>query len=137
MKKQATSSSQLSAISSYGDSGLVSPPPKATQWPSASEYEKMHAQSLQDPEAFWAEAARELEWYEPWHQVLDRSAAPFYRWFAGGKTNVILNAIDRHAAGERRNHTAIIWESESGDRRRLTYGDLDREVSKFANVLAS
>ena len=126
-----------SPVLSFGGSELVPPPLKATKSPSASEYEAMYNRSLEDPEAFWGEAARELAWYEPWQQVLDSSEAPFYKWFVGGKTNVILNAIDRHVAGSLRDHTAIIWESETGEQRKFTYGDLDREVSKFANVLKS
>jgi len=125
------------STSSFGDSELVPPPQNASQWPSISEFERLYQRSLQDPDSFWDEAARHLEWYEHWHQVLDRSTAPFYKWFVGGKTNVILNAIDRYALGQRRNHAAIVWESESGEQRKLTYGELDREVSKFANVLKS
>src|SRR5262249_8953026 len=55
----------------------------------------------------------------------------------GGKTNVVLNAIDRHASGARRDHVALIWQSEAGYERRFTYAELDREVCKFANVLKS
>lgn len=128
---------QLFATSSYGDSDLVPPPEGTTAGPRADDYQKIYDRSLSDPEGFWGEAAEGLDWYEPFRQVLDSSEAPFFKWFVGGKTNVILNAIDRHAGGPRRDHTAIIWESESGDRRRLTYGDLDRDVSRFANVLKS
>ncbi|HKZ79379.1 MAG TPA: acetate--CoA ligase [Pyrinomonadaceae bacterium] len=127
----------VTSQSSFGDSDFISPPAGSAARPGVDEYERLYARSLNDPEAFWGEAARELQWYEPWHQVLDRTAAPFFKWFAGGKTNVILNAIDRHAAGPRRDHPAIIWESESGGRRRLTYGELDRAVCRFANVLKS
>jgi acetyl-CoA synthetase len=123
--------------SSYGIAGLVPPPDGVASNPTAEDFQQLYERSLADPQAFWAEAAAGIEWFEPFQQVLDSSEAPFYRWFAGGKTNVILNAIDRHLAAGRGDHTAIIWESESGDQRRLTYGDLDREVSRFANVLKS
>jgi acetyl-CoA synthetase len=129
--------SQLSPTSSFGDSDFISPPAGKVAILSLDDYVKLHARSMDDPENFWGTAARELLWYEPWRQVLDRSESPFFKWFVGGKTNVILNAIDRYAAGSRRDHTAIIWESESGERRRYTYAALDREVSKCANVLKS
>ena len=60
-------------------------------------YEEVYEKAKQDPQAFWAERAGELEWYQKWDQVLDESDAPFYKWFVGGKTNIALNALDRHA----------------------------------------
>jgi acetyl-CoA synthetase len=99
------------------------------------DYEDLYARSMRDPEVFWGEVAQELQWYAPWRQVLDSREAPFFKWFAGGQTNVVLNAIDRHVLGPRHDQAAILWEGEPGDRRQLTYGDLDREVSKLANIL--
>ena len=64
---------------------------------------------------FWAERAEELEWYQKWDQVLDDSQAPFYKWFAGGKTNIVHNALDRHMKTWRKNKLALIWEGEPGD----------------------
>ena len=87
-----------------------------------------------DPEKFWAEQARELEWIKPWTKVLDWKP-PHAQWFIGGKLNISANCIDRHVRGPRRNKAALIWEGEPGDTRTLTYWDLFREVSKFANVL--
>jgi acetyl-CoA synthetase len=98
----------------------------------ASVYERAAA----DPEAFWAGFARELEWMRPWDQVL-RWNSPHAEWFVGGKLNVSVNCVDRHAKTARRNRAAIIWEGEPGDRRTLTYWDLYRQVSAFANVLKS
>ncbi|CAN5771938.1 acetate--CoA ligase [soil metagenome] len=129
--------SELFVTSSYGGSDLVPPPKGVAAGPGADDYQKIYDRSLSDPEGFWGEAAAGLEWYERFRQVLDATEAPFYKWFVGGKTNVVLNAIDRHVAGSRRDHAAIIWESESGEQRRLTYGDLDRDVCRFANVLKS
>lgn len=88
----------------------------------------------QDPEAFWASMASELDWYKPWDSVLEWDP-PFAKWFAGGKLNVSYNCIDRHISTARRNKAAIIWEGENGEVRVLTYWDLYREVGKFANVL--
>jgi acetyl-CoA synthetase len=90
-----------------------------------------------DPEAFWAKFASELEWSRKWTKVLDWSNPPHAQWFVGGQINVSTNCIDRHVRTARRNKAAIIWEGEPGDRRTLTYFDLYRQVSAFANVLKS
>ncbi len=99
------------------------------------EYRKLAARS---PERFWAKMAKEnVSWFSPWKKVLDWKP-PFAKWFVGGKLNVAYNCLDRHLEGEhawRRNKAAIIWEGEPGDSRVLTYGELHREVCKFANVL--
>ncbi len=89
-----------------------------------------------DPEAYWADWAEELDWFEPWHTVLEWNP-PHAKWFLGGKLNVAHNCLDRHLSGARRNKAALIWEGEPGDVRTYTYWDLHREVSKFANVLKS
>jgi acetyl-CoA synthetase len=89
-----------------------------------------------DPEGFWATFARELEWMQPWSRVLDWKA-PYAKWFVDGKLNASVNCLDRHVRTARRNKAAIIWEGEPGDRRTLTYWDLHRQVSAFANVLKS
>ena len=98
--------------------------------------ERIHADAEGDPERHWARLAGELEWLRPWTQVLDWQP-PHARWFVGGQLNACVNCVDRHARGPRRNKAAIIWEGEPGDRRTLTYFDLQREVSKCANVLKS
>jgi acetyl-CoA synthetase len=89
-----------------------------------------------DPQGFWAAFARELEWMAPWTRVLDWNP-PHARWFVGGRLNASVNCIDRHVRTARRNKAAIVWEGEPGDRRTLTYFDLFRQVSAFANVLKS
>jgi len=96
--------------------------------------EGIYARAAADPEGFWAECARELDWFEPWEKVLDWDP-PHARWFVGGKLNASYNCLDRHLKGPRRNKAALVWEGEPGDRRVLTYWDLYREVCKFANVL--
>ncbi len=88
----------------------------------------------QQPDDFWAEVARELHWFTPWRTVLEWNP-PFAKWFVGGTTNLCYNCLDRHAVGWRRNKAAIIWEGEPGESRILTYADLLRESSRFANVL--
>ncbi|MBE2184314.1 MAG: acetate--CoA ligase [Anaerolineae bacterium] len=101
------------------------------------DYEALYKQAQGDPEAFWAEQAENLHWFERWTQVLDRSNAPFYKWFVGGKTNIAYNALDRHVKTWRRNKLALIWEGENGDKASYSYWRLWREVNKFANVLKS
>jgi acetyl-CoA synthetase len=96
------------------------------------------ALGAKNPERFWAKMAREnVTWFKPWKKVLSWKP-PFAKWFVGGKLNVSYNCLDRHLEGKnawRRNKAAIIWEGEPGDTRTLTYGDLHREVCRFANVL--
>jgi acetyl-CoA synthetase len=94
----------------------------------------VYDKAARDPEKFWAEQARELEWIKPWTKVLEWDP-PHAKWFTGGKINVAANCIDRHLKGPRKNKAALIWEGEPGDQRTLTYSDLHSEVSKFANVL--
>ncbi len=104
---------------------------------SKEEYERQYTRSMEDPLAFWAERAAELEWRTPWEKVLDDSNPPFFKWFVGGKTNIIHNALDRHLNTFRKNKLALIWEGEPGDVRTFSYFSLNREVCKFANVLRS
>jgi acetyl-CoA synthetase len=101
------------------------------------DYESMYKSSIQNSEDFWAEQAGHLQWYRKWDRVLDDTGRPFFKWFVGGKINIIHNAIDRHLSTWRRNKLAIIWEGEPGDVRSFSYHALNREVSKFASVLKS
>jgi acetyl-CoA synthetase len=98
--------------------------------------ERIYERADRDPEGFWAGFADELEWFSKWTRVLTWEP-PHATWFADGTLNVCVNCVDRHARGPRRNKAAIIWEGEPGDRRTLTYFDLFRQVSQFANVLKS
>ena len=97
---------------------------------------EVYARAAADPQSFWAAFASELEWSRPWTRVLDWQP-PHARWFVGGQINASANCLDRHVTTPRRNKAAIIWEGEPGDRRTLTYFDLHRLVSQFANVLKS
>ncbi len=101
------------------------------------DYDSVFKRSIEDREGFWAEEAEKLQWYKKWDAVLDESNKPFYKWFVGGKTNIILNAIDRHLETTTRNKMALIWEGEPGDVKTYSYHALNRDVSKFANVLLS
>jgi acetyl-CoA synthetase len=101
---------------------------------SVEEYEAMYRRSVEEPEAFWAEAASELEWFAPWEKVLEGEMGSA-RWFVGGKLNLSHNCVDRHALGARREKTALLWEGEPGEVRRISYGELHTLVQRFANVL--
>jgi acetyl-CoA synthetase len=101
------------------------------------DYDNLYKYSIEHREEFWAEQAGKLSWYKKWDKVLDKSNPPFYKWFEGGKTNIILNAIDRHLQTATRNKLAIIWEGEPGEVRTFSYHGLNREVCEFANILKS
>jgi acetyl-CoA synthetase len=96
--------------------------------------ESLYEAAKADRLGFWAAQAEQLDWFEKWHTVLEWNP-PFAKWFVGGKLNVAHNCLDRHVKTWRRTKAAIIWEGEPGQERVLTYGDLHREVMRFANVL--
>jgi len=112
------------------------PPPKAFAARANVKDPAVYRKADRDYEKFWAGFARELEWFTPWRKVLDWKP-PKAKWFVGGTLNATVSCIDRHAAGHRRNKAAFIWEGEPGDKRTITYGELLREVGRFANVLKS
>jgi acetyl-CoA synthetase len=109
-------------------------PPEAFRRRAVVRETSIYDEAARDPEGFWAAVARELHWFQPWTTVLQWQP-PDARWFVDGRTNIAYNALDRHLATPRRTKAALIWEGEPGDERVLTYADLHREVSKFANVL--
>ncbi len=123
-------------IESVLQESRVFPPPAEFQGPnlSAADCERYTRLAEDNPEQFWSEIAGQLEWFAPWEAVLEWKP-PFAKWFTGATTNLAHNCLDRHLTSWRRNKAAIIWEGEPGDSRTLTYHDLHREVSKFANVL--
>ncbi|MEM7516902.1 MAG: acetyl-coenzyme A synthetase N-terminal domain-containing protein, partial [Planctomycetota bacterium] len=97
-------------------------------------YERMHAESIRDPEGFFGRIAKELPWMKPFDSVLDWSEAPVAKWFTGGQLNASAVCLDRHLDGPRATKPAIVWEGEPGDRRTITYAELHTEVCRFANV---
>ncbi|MEE8589851.1 MAG: acetate--CoA ligase [Spirochaetia bacterium] len=120
-----------------GADEIYNPSSHVTAQAHVKEYETLYQRSLDDPSGFWAERAEELEWFEPWTKVIDDTQKPFFKWFVGGKTNIVHNALDRHLNTYRKNKVALIWEGEAGDTRMYSYFSLNREVCKFANVLKS
>ena len=102
---------------------------------SAEDYQRLYDKAKANPEAFWAELAeKELDWFQKWDTVLDWQP-PFAKWFVNGKINISHNCLDRHLTTANKNKAAIIWEGEPGDSRTITYAQLHREVSQFANAL--
>ena len=103
-----------------------------------TKYEEMHARALRDPEAFWHEEAKRLDWIKPFTRVKDVSfdaRSLHIRWFEDGTLNVSANCIDRHLP-HRATQTAILWEGDDpGDSRAITYAELHEQVCRFANVL--
>lgn len=101
------------------------------------DWEQLNKKALGNYEGFWSELASELHWFKKWDKVIDDSGKPFYKWFIGGKTNIVYNCLDAHVNTFRRNKLALIWEGENGDTKTFSYYALHRETCKFANVLKS
>ncbi len=111
------------------------PSPEVVARARLKDWDALAKRALEDLEGFWAEEASELEWYQKWDRVLDDSQKPFYKWFVGGKVNIVHNCLDRHQKTYRKNKLALIWVGEPGDVRTYSYFALNREVNQFANVL--
>ncbi len=95
----------------------------------------LHAHAERDYTGFWGDLAHaELAWHRPFHTTLDESHAPNYRWFIDGDLNVSYNCVDVHLATQP-DKTAIIWEGEPGEVRRLTYAELHTDICRTANAL--
>ncbi len=95
--------------------------------------EQIYEKAKKNLETYWAEWAKELDWFKPWDRVLEWSP-PYAKWFVGGKLNASVNCVDRHLK-TRAKKCAILWEGEPGDTRSLTYEELSKEVNRCANVL--
>jgi len=92
--------------------------------------------SLKDREGFWADYANGFVWSRKWDRILEWDGV-HHKWFTGARTNITINALDRHAESDRRNRAAFIWLGEDGGERIVTYGQLHRMVCRFANGLKS
>ncbi len=103
-----------------------------------AKYEEMYARSIEDPNGFWAEQAKRIDWIKPFTKVKNTSFDPHnvsIKWFEDGTLNVAYNCLDRHLA-KRGDQTAIIWEGDDPkDDKKITYKQLHAEVCRFANVL--
>ena len=116
---------------------IYKPSPEIIAGATVKSYTELAEAADRDLQAFWAEQAEQFVWFQKWDKVLDDSNPPFFKWFTGGKTNIVYNCLDRHQNTWRRNKLALIWEGENGDLRTFSYHALNREVCRFANVLRS
>jgi len=104
----------------------------------SNRYDEAYAKSLQDPNEFWAQAAKDCHWYKKWDKVLDDSNKPFYRWFVGGELNTCYNALDYHVVNGLGDQPALIYDSPVTDTiKTYTYRQLRDETALFAGVLAA
>jgi acetyl-CoA synthetase len=137
-EKNIMSETSTVAIESTLQETRVFPPPAEfaanAHIKSFEEYEEIYNRAAEDPEAFWASIAENLHWFKKWDTIL-KWKEPHAEWFVGGKINAAYNCLDRHLETHRKNKAAIIWEGEPGETRTLTYQQLHRQVSKFANVM--
>jgi acetyl-CoA synthetase len=103
-----------------------------------AKYKEMYARSLKDPNGFWGEQAKRIDWIKPFTKVKNTSFDPHnvsIKWFEDGALNVAYNCVDRHLA-KRGDQTAIIWEGDDPkEDKKITYKQLHAEVCRFANVL--
>ena len=119
-------------------------PPVKTAYPienahvnSLEAYQSQYAESIEDPEGFWATVAERLTWYQKWHTVRDYDFVEAeIKWFEGGTLNACYNCIDRHVEAGHGDATAIIWEgNDPSEDKTFSFNELLAEVKKFANVL--
>jgi len=115
---------------------LINPKPEIVENFHIKDYEILYSESIKNPQVFWENIAKELSWHKPWNKVLDWKY-PYARWFVGGQTNIVYNALDRWMNTDTKNKIALIWIAQDQSERRFTYGQLNEEVSKFANGLKS
>jgi acetyl-CoA synthetase len=109
-------------------------PEHLRQQANLQDYASEYQDSLANPEQFWGNWAGRFVWHKPFRQVLHWEF-PNHQWFVGGQTNITYNALDRHAAGPRRNQVALLFVGEDGAEQKLTYGELLDRVSRFATGL--
>lgn len=112
------------------------PPKSLVENARLKDYAAEYKRSVEEPEAFWADAAKELEWFQPWTKVFDWKY-PTFEWFQGGKFNITHNCLDRQVKSGRKNKVAYIWVGEDGTERQITYGQLLDFVGRAANALKS
>ncbi|MCA9838072.1 MAG: acetate--CoA ligase [Trueperaceae bacterium] len=115
---------------------IFSAPQTVKEKANLQNYDKVYQQSISDNDAFWAEIASDFVWLEPWDKVSSFDGVN-HRWFEGAKTNITLNALDRHVENGRKNKLALVWLGEDGSERSVTYGMLLAMVNRLANGLRS
>jgi acetyl-CoA synthetase len=115
----------------------IAPPAALAAGAQVADYASYYRAAMADVQAYWDGVARtEVDWFKPYDRVLEWNY-PYARWFGGGQTNICYNALDRHAAGDRKNKAALIWLGEDGQERVFTFQMLQRQVAKLAGGLKS
>jgi acetyl-CoA synthetase len=111
------------------------PPPDEFRARARIKDDSIYAEAAADREAFWGRMAEKyVTWYAPFERILEWDL-PFARWFVGGKLNISYNCLDRHVEAGRGDKVAYHWEGEPGDTLTITYGQLLKDVCRFANAL--
>ena len=100
-----------------------------------ADYRTEYARSIEDPEAFWAEQARLIDWQRPFDRVMAYDKPPFVDWFVGGRTNLCHNAVDRHLASRAGQNALIFVSTETGQERVYSFAELHAEVQRMAACL--
>ncbi len=113
---------------------VFAPDKKVLEKAAIKDHEPVYSESIKNPEKFWAEQAKELDWFKPWGKVLEWNF-PWAKWFVGGKFNICHNALDRNVAIGLGGKVAFHWVAEGGGKKSITYSGLLKEVKKFSNVL--
>ena len=104
---------------------------------SMTEYRELYRQSLEDPDVFWAEQAKAIDWFHPWHQVFDADYDEVdFAWYSGGRLNACFNCVDRHLAHARASRPRSSGrQDEPGVYQHISYRELKHDVCRVANVL--
>ncbi len=122
-------------IESMLQENRVFPPPAGSDRDAAF-FEDLRRRFAEDRDGTWRELAREhLDWFRDFDRVLNRDRPPFFRWFEDGELNVCHNCLDRHVEAGLGDRTAVVWEGEPGEVRRISYAELLDEVGRAANAL--
>ena len=125
------------AIESHPLDGEVFPPSAQFAENALRNDPAVYWRAAEDPEAFWADQAKQLAWSKPFTEILDWSNPPFAKWFQDGELNVTVSCLDRHVTAGLGDRVAIHFEGEPGDTRTITYAELTSEVKRAANMLTS
>ena len=112
---------------------VYKPSAKVIKNSAVKDWKKVMESARRNTVKFWEESAKELKWYKPWGKAFEDKSAPFYKWFIGGKCNIVANALDRWMGTRTEKKPAIVWESDNGESKTLAYGELNRDVCRLAN----
>ncbi len=118
------------------EQAIFTPPQSVKESAFLQDYDAVYKDSIDNNEAFWANIAGSFVWTKPWNKVCNFDGVN-HSWFEGAKTNITLNALDRHVEGGKKNKAALIWLAEDGSERTVTYGMLLSMVNRLANGLKS